>query len=666
MAKKMNFRNDMKEAKMPEVNAEDTERLPTEKGYTRTKRKLKGTKNNEQTLRHGKKPIEKKQSGKLKSAVVSQQLHRKIAEADEDDNIGVESVNRGVQAAEAGADVARGTVQKIKKYGNKLHDRAVKPEINAEKETLRHVEEEFSEGVKTAATAKTTGAAAESAGKSNPLSRFMQRKNIKQDYAAAKAGRAVSSPAAYGHAVKTPLKERVSQVFSRAGEFVKSHAGVIAIGGAFIFLLVFMFTQLSSCSSMAGGSGGTLLGSSYTAEDADIIGANEDYKALEAELRSEIDNIESTHPGYDEYRYQIDEIYHNPYQLISYFTAKYGAFTYDQVKDEVEEIFREQYGIDITGEKTTVTETKEVGVGESLGSVVTSGYCNCPICCGIWSGGPTASGAYPTANHTIAVDASHPFVPMGTKVIMNGVEYTVEDTGAFDRYGVQFDVYYDSHAAASAHGHQTWEAYLADDNSSKTVEVTTARKIRRLSTVMTGSSLDQILRARMNEDQIQQYELYNATYGNRQDLFDVAALQIPDGMSYKIPPEALSDERFKRMITEAEKYLGYPYVWGGASPSTSFDCSGFVSWVINHSGNGWNYGRLTAEGLRNACTYVPPSEAKPGDLVFFQGTYDTAGASHVGIYVGNGMMIHCGNPIQYASIETSYWQQHFYCFGRLP
>ena len=133
MAKKMNFRNDMKEAKMPEVNAEDTERLPTEKGYTRTKRKLKGTKNNEQTLRHGKKPIEKKQSGKLKSAVVSQQLHRKIAEADEDDNIGVESVNRGVQAAEAGADVARGTVQKIKKYGNKLHDRAVKPEISAEK-----------------------------------------------------------------------------------------------------------------------------------------------------------------------------------------------------------------------------------------------------------------------------------------------------------------------------------------------------------------------------------------------------------------------------------------------------------------------------------------------------------------------------------------------------
>ncbi|MBR3401464.1 MAG: hypothetical protein IKG67_04400 [Parasporobacterium sp.] len=358
MAKKMNFRNDMKEAKAPDVKAEETERLPTENGYTRTKRKLKGTKNNEQTLRHGKKPIEKKQSGKLKSAVVSQQLHRKIAEADEDDNIGVESVNRGVQAAEAGADVARGTVQKVKKYGNKLHDRAVKPEISAEKETLRHVEEEFSEGVKTAATAKTTGVAAEPAGKSNPLSRFMQRKSIKQDYVAAKAGRAVSNLAAYGHAVKPSLKERVSQVFGRAGEFVKSHAGVIAIGAAFIFLLVFMFTQLSSCSSMAGGSGGTLLGSSYTAEDADIIGANEDYKALEAELRSEINNIESTHPGYDEYRYNLDEINHNPYVLTSYLTVMYEDYTREEVQAALQTLFDKQYELTLEEEVETRYRTE--------------------------------------------------------------------------------------------------------------------------------------------------------------------------------------------------------------------------------------------------------------------------------------------------------------------
>ena len=133
---------------------------------------------------------------------------------------------------------------------------------------------------------------------------------------------------------------------------------------------------------------------------------------------------------------------------------------------------------------------------------------------------------------------------------------------------------------------------------------------------------------------------------------------------YDIPPEALEDETFAAMISEAEKYLGYPYVWGGSSPSTSFDCSGFVSWVINHSG--WSVGRQTAQGLYDLCTPVSGAQAKPGDLIFFVGTYDTAGVSHVGIYVGGGMMIHCGDPISYADINTSYWQSHYFSFGRLP
>ena len=172
----------------------------------------------------------------------------------------------------------------------------------------------------------------------------------------------------------------------------------------------------------------------------------------------------------------------------------------------------------------------------------------------------------------------------------------------------------------------------------------------------------------ITEDQMQRYAVLMQTYGNKKEIFgdNPYAIAIKDVLHYDIPGEALTDERFRRMITEAEKYLGYPYVWGGASPSTSFDCSGFVSWVINHCGNGWSYGRLTAEGLRQVCAIIPKSEAKPGDLIFFQGTYNTSGASHVGIYVGNGMMIHCGNPIQYASTETSYWQAHYYCCGRLP
>ena len=171
---------------------------------------------------------------------------------------------------------------------------------------------------------------------------------------------------------------------------------------------------------------------------------------------------------------------------------------------------------------------------------------------------------------------------------------------------------------------------------------------------------------RGGDEALNWYNILNASFGNRDYLWDTAAYSgyTPGGMSYEIPPEALTDERFRNMITEAERHLGTPYVWGGYAPG-GFDCSGFVSYVINNCGNGWNYGRLTADGLRGICTYVSPSEAKPGDLIFFQGTYDTPGASHVGIYVGNGMMIHCGSPIQYTSIETNYWQQHFLCFGRI-
>ena len=172
----------------------------------------------------------------------------------------------------------------------------------------------------------------------------------------------------------------------------------------------------------------------------------------------------------------------------------------------------------------------------------------------------------------------------------------------------------------------------------------------------------------MSEEQLGMYATYMATLGNRPDLFPGSGYigKYVEGSytDYDIPPEALDDEVFAAIIKEAEKYLGYPYVWGGSSPSTSFDCSGFVSWVINHSG--WDVGRLGAQGLCNICTPVSSDNAKPGDLVFFTGTYDTPGVSHVGIYVGNNMMIHCGDPISYANLNSSYWQSHFYRYGRLP
>jgi hypothetical protein len=365
---------------------------------------------------------------------------------------------------------------------------------------------------------------------------------------------------------------------------------------------------------------------------------------------------------------------------------------------------------------------------------------------------------------------------------MNGVEYTVEDTGAFARYGVQFDVYYDSHSAASAHGHQTWECYLADDNGSQEVEVTRTEKQNILNVTLNSNSLTAICQNRLSIFKKELFSAYNETKGNLQMFgspFDFnwynnvssyygyrihptsGANQLHNGLDIGVPEgtevlaglygtvtesgyndsygnyviiknshgyelryahlknrsvsagdavlkgdviglagntgnstgshlhiELLKDgermnpifyletgegsiyggneytsEAAEKLLEEAAKYLGTPYVWGGYSPS-GFDCSGFVSYCLTNSGVR-NTGRLTAQGLYNICTPVSESEVQPGDLIFFTGTYDAGEpVTHIGIYVGNGQMIHCGHPVQYTSIYTSYWQSHFYGFGR--
>lgn len=574
----------------------------------------------------------------------------------EDENAGVESVHKSELLAEQAARSLKHAQERRKKsssYTKKLKDRQ---ETGTPKSRLHFGSSEpgkEAEGMAGKAAAETEQA------KKSAILRFWQKKRYQRAYAASKEGKKVAESAKAVQSV-TVKARKVAQ------EVLKRNSGLLIGIGVFLLLFALAGTSLSSCSAFIQGGGTTIVGTTYVSTDEDIYAVENAYKALETELQAQIDRMEREESGYDEYRYQIDEIGHNPYHLISYFTAKYGEFTYEQVADEVEEIFRAQYHLETQSQQETVTETKTVRVGESLGEVVTSGYCNCTICCGQWSGGPTASGVYPTPNHTIAVDAANPFVPMGTHIVMNGVEYVVEDTGNFARYGVQFDVYYGDHQSASSHGHKTWEAYIADSNGAQEVEVTVTREVDRLNVSMTNHNLDTVLRNRMNADEKGRYDLYNHTYGNRDYLFDVNIPSYGGGFGYEIPAEALSDEKFARMIAEAEKHLGYPYVWGGASPSTSFDCSGFVCWVINNCGNGWNVGRTTADGLRGACAQVSPSEAKPGDIIFFQGTYNTAGASHVGIYVGDGMMIHCGNPIQYTSIESPYWQQHFMAFGRLP
>ena len=635
------------------------------------------------------KPVRHVRPVRAAGTVLSGQVHAKTAEY-ENDNVGVEALNETEGMAETGVrQVTSG------RYGRKLHQAGMAGKL--EEGSNLHFEDGpdlrtgsgTSPGAGPAAEAYSKGKACSASGEAakagetsstNPVSRWRQKQAIKKEYAAARAGKttgaaggsAAAGSNAAGGSKAAETAGKAAKKSKEAGEkviaVVKEHPMAILLGGVLAIVILVVASSLSSCSAMLSGSGNAVLATSFTATDEDIRGAEADYCAMEEELRERIRQIQEDNPDYDEYEIDTGEINHNPYELAAFLTVLYEDYTREEVQRTLREIFEAQYEYSTSHRTETVTETKQVRVGESLGQVVTSGYCNCPICCGIWSGGPTASGVYPTANHTIAVDAYNPFVPMGTKVIMNGTEYTVEDTGNFDRYGVQFDVYYDDHWTATLHGHKTWEAYIADDNGSNVVEVTKTETKKILTVKVTNHTLNSVVEAwGLTDEQMERYRILVAQRGNRDYLFaDNIYANPSEVLHYDIPGEALSDVRFARMITEAEKYLGYPYVWGGASPSTSFDCSGFVSWVINHCGNGWNYGRLTADGLKGICAIIPRSEAKPGDLIFFQGTYNTSGASHVGIYVGNGMMIHCGNPIQYASIDTSYWQQHFYCFGRLP
>ena len=403
---------------------------------------------------------------------------------------------------------------------------------------------------------------------SNPISKWRQKQELKKRYMEAKAsGKAGASGAAKG-GKKTA--EGTKSVVDKGIEFVKEHPKAILIVGALGLLVMLIAGMFSSCTAMFAGSGNAVLGTSYTAEDADITGTDADYSALETALDNQISNIESTHPGYDEYRYDLAEIGHNPYELASYLTVLFEDYTRAEVQSTLQGLFAQQY---------TLTLTPEVEV------------------------------RYRTETRTDS----------------EGNDYDVE-------------VPYNYHI---------------------------------LNVKLTNKGLGAVIRdSGLTTEQADRYDVLMTTSGNRSELFgeDVYGVSGGEYTDYDIPGEALTDEKFRRMITEAEKYLGYPYVWGGSNPSTSFDCSGFVSWVINHSGNGWSVGRLGAKGLKNICDIIPPDQAKPGDLIFFHHTYDApdpSDATHVGIYVGDGMMIHCGNPISYASTESSYWQSHFLCFGRI-
>ena len=418
----------------------------------------------------------------------------------------------------------------------------------------------------------------------------VDKKQYKDAYAAAKRGQKAGTAASKQAAAATnTITEKAKAAVQ---EIIVQNKTLWVSIGVGILLMMVMLGAFSSCGAAIQGTGSTFVGTTYPSKDADMKGAEEDYLELEKELDKQIRQMESTHPGYDEYRYQLDEIGHDPYQLISHLTAVYEQFTRGQVKPVIKELFKQQYLL-------KVWETIEIRTR------------------------------------------------METRV---GIRPTID-----------------------AFGNVSMETYTYQE------EVEYEYKI--LNVLLKNKGFDTIARKNMNRKQTGRYDAYNLTYGNRPELFGAGSPTYSGGTTgsigtggaggsgggfkYDIPSEALSDEKFARMIEEAEKYLGMPYVWGGSSPSTSFDCSGFVCWVINNSGNGWSVGRTTANGLRGKCSYVSPADAQPGDLIFFEKTYNTVGASHVGIYVGNGMMIHCGDPISYTSINSTYWQSHFLGFGRI-
>ena len=479
-------------------------------------------------------------------------LHGKIHEV-EQENVGVESGHKAEELAERQAGKALRNARrrhKLKPYRAAAKAERKSMAANAEfvyQKSLRD-NPELAQAV------------------SNPISRLWQKQHIKREYA--KAARAAGRGAAGSAKTTASAARKAAEKGKQAASLVARHwKGALLIGGVGLLLMLIM-GGLQSCTAMFGSAGTGLAATSYLSEDSDMLGAEAAYAGMEADLQYELDHYETLHPGHDEYRFELDEIGHDPYVLTSILSALHnGVFTLEEIQGDLAMLFEQQY---------TLTERVEVEI------------------------------RYRTVTHTDS----------------DGNEYEEEVPY---RYSICY-------------------------------------------VTLKNADLSHLPVYLMIEKQLSLYAAYMQTLGNRQDLFPSGsypnASTVKEPTYYEIPPEALKDETFAAMIAEAEKYVGFPYVWGGSSPSTSFDCSGFISWVVNHSG--WNVGRQTAQGLYSLCTPVSPEQARPGDLVFFVGTYDTAGMSHVGLYVGNSVMLHCGSPISYTNLNSSYWQQHFYCYGRLP
>ena len=489
-----------------------------------------------------KKPGPVRRVGRVASGSAHSFVHGKIYE-NEHENVGIEGAHRSELVGESALrHGSRFVKRKIREHPAKAVQKAESRYIKATADYHFH----------------TTAQEHPELSK-NALSRFWQKRRLRRRYQ-----KQAKEAAKYGAQAAGKTAVTTEKLAARAVGFVKRHPVGCLLALACVLLVLVMQSCSSSLVTLGNSTIGAVGASTYPCEDGDMLGAEAAYCDLEAELSGYLDSYESTH-DYDEYHFDLDEIEHDPYVLLSLLCSLHeGQWTLDQVEGSLQTLFDSQY---------ILTEDVVVEV------------------------------RYRTETRTDS----------------EGNDYEVE---------VPYNYYI---------------CYVTLEN----------KNLSHLPVYL------------LSEDQMSRYAIYMATLGNRPDLFPGSEYvgkytEPPEG--YEVPREYLDDETFAAILSEAEKYIGYPYVWGGSSPATSFDCSGYVSWVINHSG--WNVGRLGAQGLYNICT--PTSSPKPGDLVFFKGTYDTPGVSHCGIYVGDGRMLHCGDPIGYANLNTSYWQSHFYAYGRLP
>ena len=501
-----------------------------------------------------------------KNAVVSGEIRHQLNEANEDQNAGGDAINAGSQVVENG-------IYSIKKKGGKSADANG---YSVKLHRSKHGETQGGTGAKNATVAE--GDAVKHQAQKNLMKKEIQKQAFKE-----RARETANASGGFMKRFVDKAEDMAGRLAEMVAEFIEEHPLGFLIAGAVLIIVLVISGSLSSCSLMAGGGSNSILATSFTAQDADIVAVEGDYVSLETDLQNTVNRIETDHPGYDEYQYDLSEIAHNPFELAALLTVLYEDYTESEVQSMLQTIRDYQYTLTLTQVVETRTRTEERTGTRTIHH---------------------ADGTTTTEEYTYEVEVEYDYYILKTKLTNNGIQAAVNALG-------------------------------------------------------------------LTEEQLQRYAVILEMRGNKPDIFGDNPYANPgvseEYQDYDVPAEYLTDQQFANMLNEAERYLGYPYVWGGSSPSTSFDCSGFVSYVINNCGNGWNYGRLTANGWKNTTARVNARDVKPGDLIFFQGTYDTSGASHVGIVVdpANKIMIHCGNPIQYASYDSNYWRQHFYCYGRI-